>query len=224
MADRQMLELAALYGRWFGARTDGSFVEVGAYDGETLSNTACLADRGWRGLYVEPVPDYAVRCRRRHARNPRVLVAECAVGAAAGTVELQVRGLLSGIAEGHQRAFDVAGWAAGFPRERRIKVPQQPLDAVLEAATIAPGFELLVVDVEGYEAAVFEGFDIARWRPTMMIVELCDGGQDYSGFPDLAREHAGVRARLLAAGYAAVHVDSVDTVFVSARAEILSGR
>jgi FkbM family methyltransferase len=218
MADRQMAELAPLYERWFGSRTDGWFVEVGAFDGETMSHTAGLADIGWRGLYVEPVPGYAALCRRRHARNPRVLVAECAVGAAAGTVELQVRGLLSGIAPGQQRAFDAADWAAPFPRERRIEVPQLTLDAVLEAASVTPSFELLVVDVEGYEAAVFDGFDIARWRPTMMIVELCDGGHDYDGFPDLPRGHAAVRAHLLAAGYAAVHVDSVNTVFVASQA------
>lgn len=219
MTDCDMPGLAALYERWFGSRTDCCFVEVGGFDGEMLSNTACLADAGWRGLYVEPVPDYAARCRRRHARNPNVLVAECAVGARAGTAELQVRGLLSGIAAGHQLAFDVAEWAAPFPRDRRIAVPQQTLDAVLEAAAIAPGFELLVVDVEGYEAAVFAGFDIARWHPTMMVVELCDGGHDYDAFPDLVREHAAVRGHVLAGGYTAALVDSVNTVFVTSRGE-----
>src|SRR5262245_29035772 len=34
----------------------GYFVEVGAFDGESFSNTSFLADQGWSGLYVEPVP------------------------------------------------------------------------------------------------------------------------------------------------------------------------
>src|SRR5579885_680685 len=64
--------LGGLYEHLFGERTDGTFVEVGAYDGETYSNTSSLADLGWRGVYVEPVPSSVARCRQRHARNPRV--------------------------------------------------------------------------------------------------------------------------------------------------------
>jgi FkbM family methyltransferase len=215
--DCQTPELAALYERWFGPRTDGCFVEVGAFDGETMSNTVGLADAGWTGLYIEPVPEYAALCRQRHARNPHVTVAECAVGATAGPVELQVRNLISGVSPAHQRAYDVAAWARPAPRERTITVHQLPLDQILEAAAVAPGFELLVVDVEGYEPAVFAGFDLARWRPTMLVVELFDGGADFDAFPALVAEHAALRRALVAAGYDPVHVDAVNSVFVARR-------
>jgi FkbM family methyltransferase len=213
--DCQTPELAALYARWFGMRTDGRFVEVGAFDGQTMSNTACLADAGWTGLYIEPVPEYAALCRQRHARNPRITVAECAVGATAAPIALQVRGLISGVSPAHQRAYDVSAWAQPAPRERTITVPQLPLDRVLEAAALPPGFELLVVDVEGHEPAVFAGCDLARWRPTMLVVELFDGGADFDAFPALVAEHAALRTALLAAGYDAVHVDAVNSVFVA---------
>ena len=32
----------------------GRFLDIGAYDGETFSNTLALAELGWRGVYVEP--------------------------------------------------------------------------------------------------------------------------------------------------------------------------
>jgi FkbM family methyltransferase len=213
--DCQTPELAALYERWFGLRTDGRFVEVGAFDGQTMSNTVCLADAGWTGLYVEPVPEYAALCRQRHARNPRVTIAECAVGATTGPVELQVRGLISGVSSAHQQAYDVSDWARPAPRERTITVPQLPLDRMLAAAGVPSGFELLVVDVEGYEPAVFAGFDLARWRPTMLVVELIDGGSDFAAFPALVAEHATLRAAVRAAGYDVVHVDAVNSVFVA---------
>lgn len=41
--------LSDLYTFVFGYRTDGLFVEVGAYDGESFSNTSGLADIGWKG-------------------------------------------------------------------------------------------------------------------------------------------------------------------------------
>ena len=47
----------------------GTFVEVGAFDGEAFSNTSCLADAGWTGNYIEPIPDYASKCAARHANN-----------------------------------------------------------------------------------------------------------------------------------------------------------
>jgi hypothetical protein len=54
-----------------GFRADGLFVEVGAYDGESFSNTAGLADLGWRGHYLEPIPRYAAACAARHAASVR---------------------------------------------------------------------------------------------------------------------------------------------------------
>ena len=50
----------------YRAASKGTFVEIGAYDGESFSNTSFLADLGWNGLYVEPVPKFAALCRARH--------------------------------------------------------------------------------------------------------------------------------------------------------------
>jgi len=33
---------------------DGTFLDIGAFDGHTFSNTAALADLGWKGICVEP--------------------------------------------------------------------------------------------------------------------------------------------------------------------------
>lgn len=43
--------------RYFGGKRDGFFVEVGAWDGEHISQTAWLErERGWRGACFEPFP------------------------------------------------------------------------------------------------------------------------------------------------------------------------
>jgi FkbM family methyltransferase len=34
----------------------GRFLDVGAYDGKTFSNTRALAERGWGGILVDPAP------------------------------------------------------------------------------------------------------------------------------------------------------------------------
>jgi FkbM family methyltransferase len=42
----------------FGKKRGGTFLEIGAFDGETYSNTAMLErSYGWQGICVEPLPD-----------------------------------------------------------------------------------------------------------------------------------------------------------------------
>jgi hypothetical protein len=64
----------------WGYKTEGLFVEIGGYDGESFSNTSCLADMGWRGAYAEPIPSFAAACKARHAGNAGVVVHQSCVG------------------------------------------------------------------------------------------------------------------------------------------------
>jgi len=71
----------------FGYKKTGLFVEVGAYDGESFSNTSGLADLGWNGHYLEPIPKFANACASRHSWNaPRVKVHQVCAGEKDGDV------------------------------------------------------------------------------------------------------------------------------------------
>ena len=217
----QIARLAELYEDVFGRRSDGSFVEVGAFDGDTYSNTSCLADLGWRGLYIEPLAKFAEICRWRHRDNPRVSVIECAVGAVPGRKPIHVAHSFSSF---HADAIDRAMAVFRTLRPDEVLIPFEEvfagetslveverLDALLDRHGFAPGFDVLVVDVEGDEASVFASFDLARWRPRLMIVELADIQAAAPSNP-----HLGLRSRILASGYEHLHVDAVNTVFVAA--------
>lgn len=209
----QIAGLSSIYETAFGKRRDGVFVEVGAFDGEANSNTAFLADIGWRGLYIEPVPEFAAACRARHAAN-NVEVINVAAGATAGRVEFQIaRALTTSVAAvaSAQRELD---WAQGSLTDRRIEAPVLALEQLVSAAGIPAGFEILVVDVEGAETAVFDGFDIAKWRPQMMIVELADDHPDFGRIEEIAAPAAVLRRRLGESGYKTIYRDAINTVFV----------
>jgi len=62
LSDCQIPRLDEIYLKNFGYKTDGTFVEIGAYDGHSISNTSFLADIGWKGIYVEPVKEYYEKC------------------------------------------------------------------------------------------------------------------------------------------------------------------
>lgn len=212
----QIDQIGSIYERHFGRRRDGTFVEVGAFDGEANSNTSFLADLGWRGLYVEPVPEFAEACARRHAANPGVRVVNAAAGREPGQIEIRIgRALSTSVAEVADAYRDL-DWAQGSLTDRRITAEVRRLDDVLHQAGMAPGFELLVVDVEGAETAVFDGFDLADWRPGMLIVELADNHPDFVNLPTIAGPAARLRVRLRQAGYCEVHRDVINTVLVRA--------
>jgi FkbM family methyltransferase len=211
--DCQVRGLDAIYNAAFGHLKQGVFVEVGAYDGQRYSNTCFLADLGWRGLYVEPVPDYAAACTERHRNNPGVAVVNAAAGSSAGAAELHLAGVFTTKNDDVYSAYHHIPWAKAALSGRTVTAAVTTLDRLLEERGITPGFELLVVDVEGGEPEVFAGFDLARWKPQLLIVELADRHPDFAAIESIRGPAAGVRRQIVAAGYDEVYVDSINTVF-----------
>ena len=154
----------------------GYFVEAGANDGYTQSNTYYLERfRGWRGVLVEPLPELAAICRRE---RPRSHVFCCAlVGQDYGrtTAPMLAANLMSLVRgaqkspEGDARHCREAA-AVQELEVREIEVPVRTLTSVLDEAG-ARAIDLLSLDVEGYELQVLAGLDLARYRPRYMLIE-----------------------------------------------------
>jgi FkbM family methyltransferase len=204
--------LGFLFELVFGERHEGVFVEVGAYDGYSYSNTSCLAEAGWNGWYIEPVPTYAERCRQRYASNPRIHVAEVAIGGEEGDLTVHLGEYLSTPSKSQLEEYRETSWAKEmFTDGAAIQVPMTTLDHFLEANDVQPEFDLLVVDVEGFETAVFSAFDVDRWRPRAMIVELKD--TDPESAVNRA-DHTLLSRKIAARGYEIIFKDRTNTFFV----------
>ena len=65
----------------------GVFLDIGAWDGKTFSNTAALVDRGWSGVLVEPSPSSFNTLLARYGSNPKLQLVHAAVGADSGLVK-----------------------------------------------------------------------------------------------------------------------------------------
>ena len=150
-----------LIAAFFGA-IRGYFVEVGANEPYARSQTWHLEQAGWTGVLVEPQPALAGLLRAN--RTAKVFAVACSSPENAGrTLPLHVAGPLSGL--------DRARMAPGATPEAVIQVPVKTLDSVLEEAGAHAGFEFLSIDVEGHEIEVLRGFDVARWRPRLILLE-----------------------------------------------------
>jgi FkbM family methyltransferase len=154
-------------------RDGGFFVEAGANDGFTQSNTYWLQRfRAWRGLLVEPVPELAAEARITRPDTP---VVECALVGPEDdgtTVRMNFGGCMSAIQgavdEGYSQ-FGTLGWADSY----EMDVPARTLSSLFDEHGIE-GIDLLSLDVEGFEVGALSGLDLSRHRPRYILVEIVD--------------------------------------------------
>jgi FkbM family methyltransferase len=207
----QIPDLWSLLSRFLGEREVGVFVEVGAYDGVFVSNTWGLAVRGWTGVLIEPVPHLADACQLNHQGHD-VKVVRCAVGGAdTNNVTLWMAGTLTTANDEVLAEYGEVDWASKSLTDEKLVVPCRTLDAILVDEKVPRGFDVLVVDVEGFERQVFSGFELREWMPKMMIIELADTHPDLRS-TSLGDAHLGTE--IINTGYRIVFKDRINTVFV----------
>jgi FkbM family methyltransferase len=153
----------------------GTFVEAGAHDGYTQSNTYYLErHRGWSGVLVEPIPSLARKAARH---RPRSRVLNCALVADeqdGPTVTMRFDDLMSTIAgSAAERPEARGGRALTGRRSYAVDVPAQTLNAVL-AEIEGRQVDLLCLDLEGLELEVLRGLDLDRHAPRYLLVEMLD--------------------------------------------------
>lgn len=148
--------------QFFAGGAPGFFVEVGANEPKTESQSFHLEQEGWTGVLIEPQPDLAAKLRAQ--RKAVVCEVACSSPERAGTtMRLYVAGAFS--------SFDPRLAVTGVRPEKAIDVPVRTLDAVLREAGAPHPLDLLSVDVEGHELEVLAGFDFAYWRPRLILLE-----------------------------------------------------
>jgi len=164
----------------------GFYIDVGAWLPDQDSVTRAFYDRGWRGINIEPVPQWFERLQEA---RPRDINLQLALGAEPGEATLYVipdTGLSTvekNLAERHEAEH---GYQS---RELRVKV--DTLSRVCERFHVAP-IHFLKIDVEGAEKAVLEGTDFAKIHHWIIFVE--------STSPNMQQEYRSELKPLLLAG------------------------
>ena len=186
---------------------DLRYVEVGANAPRDLSLTAALYDLGWRGLLIEPDPEFAAALR---LFRPRDTVCEIAAAESRGALEFyRVPG--TGLGTLDEREAERAQ-ARGFAVET-VVVPTAPMDELLTeffAGNTAANHDVHVmsIDVEGAEASVLAGMSLKEHRPWVLCVESIAPGTTIQSKNDwidgLARN-----------GYQEVAFDGINRWFVA---------
>lgn len=68
-------------------------------------------------------------------------------------------------------SFDPNLAVTGIRPDKTIDVPVRTLDDILSEGQAPQPVDFLSIDVEGHEIDVLRGFDFARWRPRLILLE-----------------------------------------------------
>lgn len=161
---------------FFKQSIQGNFLDIGANDGETLSNTRALALKGWGGVLVEPTKVAFEKLSKLYTKNENVLCVNCAIGEKKQKVKISVNGnhigetdtgLLSTVKEEEKKRWGGEIWET----EEVEMVTYQNLLSIVEGATNDSGFifDFISIDAEGCDIDILKQIDLRLVR--MVCIE-----------------------------------------------------
>lgn len=201
--DCQVVGLGQIYAGVFGYKTDGVFVEIGAYDGLTTSNTAFLADLGWTGLYAEPMPEMFEQCCINHRNQPKICVINCLVGDGS---KIQI---MHNHPQHLYTGSPVLAKAFHAIVDRGILTSIR-LDELLPLYGIKPNFDILSIDVEGMEMDVLSAFSSDVWMPKLIIIEAHEFSDDCA----LNCNAKAINTWMTLNNYQRIYADHINNIYV----------
>ena len=151
----------------------GTFVEIGAFDGNHMSQTWVLEHcMGWRGVLIEANPENYGKLLRANRSSHTVRV-NSAVCNSSGTVEVTAGGgTVAGVTATMAKSFR-SKWSR-FQGNKSVLVPCDTLPRIMERAGFST-VHYLSLDVEGAELAVLNSLVPATPLPFSVALVEQDG-------------------------------------------------
>jgi FkbM family methyltransferase len=144
-------------------------VDVGANDGYSWSNSYMFGLQEFALLLIEPMPEYAERCRALYASRTDVHVEQAAITAQLGSTTFHVN--LDAETDLLAMRSSVIPEIIPSNNLRAITVPTSPLSVLLEKHHVPHNYALLTVDAEGMDLEVLRTARLDVFRPHFICVE-----------------------------------------------------
>jgi len=156
----------------------GFFIEAGANDGYTQSNTFFLEKkRKWSGILVEGIPELFEKAKKQRKKS---VVYNCALVSREflePTVTMHYAHLMSVVDNSlksveEQNKHIAAGVdVQNLEKSYSVEVPARTLESILNELPNLPSIDFFSLDVEGYELNVLQGLNLSKYRPRYILVE-----------------------------------------------------
>lgn len=167
----------------FGSSTC-EFLDIGAFDGKTFSNTYALVERGWGGVCVEASPITFTRLLALHKDNPKVKNILAAVSPKEAAVIPWWDSMGDGVSTTSPEHAD--RWEKGSNvRYTRFYTHTLPVQALFDA--FGYDFSFINIDVESTNLAIFEAMPWEKLTKTELVCVEHD--RNIERMTDLAKTH-----------------------------------
>lgn len=144
----------------FFEKENGFFIELGAYDGLTQSNTAFFEKtKNWTGILIEASRDRYEECVKNRP-NSKCVNTACSTTDNASISFNHENGLMSKVVDDGVYSCDTS-----------------TLETILDNCEVDRNIDFLSLDVEGHELEVLEGLNLCKYRPNYMLIELWDDNE-----------------------------------------------
>ncbi len=147
-------------------KTDGVYVDIGCYHPIDYSNTYIFYQRGWRGLAIDPNPDWKGEWERF---RPRDIFINAAIAPSEGTMKY----LMNRRYPACNRLITEAPSSIS-PDETCIDVVTCNINIVLDQYLPNARIDLLSVDCEGQDLEILRTLDFDRYWPSVIAAEEAD--------------------------------------------------
>jgi len=193
-----------------------TFIDIGANDGFTSSNTFLFALKGAEGVCLEPVPSIFWMLRGLYLFNSRIKCLNYGISDRDADAEMVKSGLLSYLPDtqdpGHRELVNEC-----FDKSfKKVNIRLITFSTLTKLTTVPRETDLLSIDVEGHELQVLRSIDFDSYRFRLIIIETHtydDKGNSLWTHRDLSD----IDSLLLRHGYAAIARSSVNTFYMSSQ-------
>ncbi len=160
----------------------GRFLDIGAYDGKTFSNTFRLVELGWSGVCVEPSPTAFSGLLRNHQNNPEVVLVNAAVAPTEQWLEFYDSG---GDALSTSSTKHVDVWSKGGVKYSKFMLKAIGMNELF--TKFGSRYDFINLDVESLNWELFQALPWAWMDETSVLCvehdayskEMCDMAVKY---------------------------------------------
>lgn len=179
----------------------GTYLDLGANDGITLSNTYALYKNGWNGVCVEASPK---AYQRLLENQPNSKCLEVAIGSYDGEIILNESGELLGNGDtslvSSTKPEEMKRWSSLNMAFKPINVRCITFNTLLKETNIT-GIDFLSIDIEGMELDVLPQIDFNKLGTRLACIEF--NGKDKNRYDEI----------MFPIGFKVIHQNSENLIY-----------
>lgn len=171
--DKMVLEI-------LGYKKKGFYIDIGANDGITFSNTKVMDNLDWGGVCIEPDCDVFKKLKENRKKSININAAISDKNGTAKFTKISGRAqMLSGLSDTYSKEHlerIKKETEQNGDRFEEVEINTMTFDAILKGIPNIDVIDFVSIDTEGSEFEILKSIDFKKWNISVLAVEnnYCD--------------------------------------------------